>query len=94
MQCDGLDIGDGHVLTVSKADFSHRQQQSKRDYFLPHACQSDEFPVVVLKNVYDPKIVRNDINFLVNLEADLVDECSKSGVVKKVLCLGILKIEI
>ena len=34
-KCDGLDIGDGYILRVAKADFSYKQPA------LPAACQAE-----------------------------------------------------
>ena len=47
---DKLDIGDGFVLSVSKADYSKSKQKK-----LPPECQADEFPVCIIKNIFDAK---------------------------------------
>ena len=47
---NNLDIGEGFVLSVSKADYSKSKQKK-----LPAECQADKFAVCVIKNIFDAK---------------------------------------
>ena len=47
---DKLDIGDGFILSVSKADYSNSKRNQKK---LPSECQVDQYPVCVIKNIFD-----------------------------------------
>ena len=45
---DKLDLGDGYILSVSKADYSKSKQKK-----LPAECQVDQFAVCILKNIFE-----------------------------------------
>jgi hypothetical protein len=96
VQYNGLDIGDGHVLAVSRADFGKSQVAAvtpdigavvcREDF--PAACKANEFPIAVLNNVLDP-LIQYTHSEIEDIESDLFLEIKKNGFkVKHVLGLS------
>eukprot|EP00595_Chromulina_sp_UTEXLB2642_P002459 CAMPEP_0196763606 /NCGR_PEP_ID=MMETSP1095-20130614/4424_1 /TAXON_ID=96789 ORGANISM="Chromulina nebulosa, Strain UTEXLB2642" /NCGR_SAMPLE_ID=MMETSP1095 /ASSEMBLY_ACC=CAM_ASM_000446 /LENGTH=283 /DNA_ID=CAMNT_0042117185 /DNA_START=218 /DNA_END=1066 /DNA_ORIENTATION=+ len=128
LQFNNLDIGDGFILKVSRADFNNSNKDntiddsvnsmkfianSSMEYTneykdiipitapssrannrqiasnLPKECQLDKYPVVLLQNVYDSMILKDENTsiqeFILELEAEFLVECCQFGTIIRLI---------
>ncbi|KAG5177753.1 hypothetical protein JKP88DRAFT_202244 [Tribonema minus] len=91
---NGHQVAPGFTIKVTQADFSHKEggrDSGGRDEggpALPEQCCAEQYPVVILHNVYTAEeVTENPDGFYSELEADMLGECARFGTVRCVVTL-------